>query len=381
MQLFAVIDCETTGFGASDRIIELSIVVLRGPDFETVHEFDTLLNPERDVGRSDIHGITPAMLGAAPSFSEVAPRISRVLHGSVLVAHNLAFDERMLRQECERVGVEFDSGSGICTLGLSGSKLDVAAAANGIELSQHHRALADARVAAELLKRLWESDGDEVCVRMDPAAGSDWCRTLRREATADGVLPTTLRKLLGRACYPSSENRVRVYFDLLDWALADGTLSPEEKRHVEMARCDLGLSPNEVVQMHRAYLASVRDAILRDGRVTDQEAKLYARISRMLGLGDATLEVTAKPSHATTLKRGSRICFTGSAIDASGNALERSDLERRAAAAGFQPVRGVTKKGCDLLVAEDPDSMSGKAKNAVKWGIPIMSVKQFLAEV
>lgn len=381
MQHFAVIDCETTGFGASDRMIELAVVVLRGPDFETVHEFDTLLNPERDVGRSDIHGISPAMLGAAPTFSEVARRIARILNGAVLVAHNLPFDARMMRQECERAGGGFDPGRGICTLGLSGSKLEVAAVAQGIEVPQHHRALADARVSAELLKKLWEFDGEQFGVQMEVTGGPDLCRTLRREATVDGVVPAVLRKLLGRACYPSSDDGVRMYFDMLDWALADGILSAEEKSQIESARHDLGLAPTEVAELHRAYLKSIEDAIRRDGRVTHEEAALYARIAKMLGLGVATLEISSGLPRATTIRRGCRICFTGAAVDASGNILDRADLERRAAAAGFQPVRSVTKKGCDLLVAGDPDSMSGKAKDAAKWSIPIMSVKQFLATI
>jgi NAD-dependent DNA ligase len=45
---------------------------------------------------------------------------------------------------------------------------------------------------------------------------------------------------------------------------------------------------------------------------------------------------------------------------------------------GCQPVASVTKKSCDLLVAADPSSMSGKAQKAHQYGVPIMAVTEFL---
>jgi DNA polymerase-3 subunit epsilon len=46
---------------------------------------------------------------------------------------------------------------------------------------------------------------------------------------------------------------------------------------------------------------------------------------------------------------------------------------------GLHPVNDVTKKGCDVLVAADESSMSGKAKKAKDWGIPVISVEKFIA--
>ena len=67
--------------------------------------------------------------------------------------------------------------------------------------------------------------------------------------------------------------------------------------------------------------------------------------------------------------------------DADGNPIERSDLECLAAANGLQPVSSVTKKSCDLLVAADPESASGKTQKARKYGVPVMSVEMFLKGV
>jgi DNA polymerase-3 subunit epsilon len=41
------------------------------------------------------------------------------------------------------------------------------------------------------------------------------------------------------------------------------------------------------------------------------------------------------------------------------------------------PTQSVTKKNCDVLVAQDKSSMSGKSKKARDFGIPVISVDDF----
>ncbi len=381
MKNFAVIDCETTGFGALDRIIEIAVVVLDHSTLEVVDEFDTLVNPERDVGRTDIHGIAPKMLGGAPTFAEIASGLASRIDGSILVAHNLSFDQRMVAQECERLDITFTGGNGICTYRLSGSKLDVAALSLGIPLSNHHRAIVDARVTAAILKQLLEGADDCTPAHLQPPLETGLARTLRRESVGGAMSTSPLRRLLGRACYPSSESTAAAYFDMLDWGIADGSLSAEEKRAIESARAQLGLDSKQVIELHRAYLCSIESAIRRDGRVSEDEAKLFSRVSKMLGLGDASIEVTRANSNKTAIQPGCRVCFTGSATDDEGNPIERDVLEQLAAEGGLQPVSSVTKKACDLLVAQDPESLSGKAQKAIKWGIPVISVAEFLKKI
>ena len=55
---YAVIDVETTGLyhGGHDRIVEVAILRL-APDGSVVDQFETLLNPERDMGPTWLHGI------------------------------------------------------------------------------------------------------------------------------------------------------------------------------------------------------------------------------------------------------------------------------------------------------------------------------------
>ncbi|TWT47056.1 DNA polymerase III subunit epsilon [Thalassoglobus neptunius] len=65
-QEYAVVDVETTGMRSTDRVIEIGIVVL-DRDLEVIDEYETLIDPMRDVGETSIHGISPKMLAGAPS--------------------------------------------------------------------------------------------------------------------------------------------------------------------------------------------------------------------------------------------------------------------------------------------------------------------------
>jgi len=150
-----VVDTETTGFTASDRVVEIACVTvdLHG---RVIGEWQTLLDPGRDVGPTEVHGITAAMVAGAPTFADVVDDLARQLHGAVLAAHNLPFDARMLAREIERLADDrvADFGVGLDTLRATRAKLGVSCAEYGISLDGAHRALDDARATAELLVRV-----------------------------------------------------------------------------------------------------------------------------------------------------------------------------------------------------------------------------------
>ena len=83
---FAVLDVETTGFHAkgSDRIVEIGIVRMDSSG-RVEDEYVTLLNPDRDVGPTDIHGVRASDVINAPRFVEVA--------GDIAVRLSDAFDK------------------------------------------------------------------------------------------------------------------------------------------------------------------------------------------------------------------------------------------------------------------------------------------------
>jgi len=380
MQTISVIDCETTGLGNSDRIIEIAVVSLDASTLKTVDEFDTLVNPQRDVGKTDLHGITASMVAGAPTMEEVLGALSRRLNGSTLAAHNLRFDSRMLQNECNRLGAEFEPGIGICTLRLAGEKLSRAAERNNIPLEGHHRALVDARVCAELLRRLIEDDQVTSAAHLSARGLPVSSRTHRRDISHTASV-TPLQRLVARACVPSSVGACLDYFDALDWVLDDGVITPEEQTFLDEINRSANLTDSQTRAMQESYLKSLIQAVERDSLVSSEELALVTKIATVLGIKDVSLPNITKVATISRFKKGQRVCFTGTAVDSDGNHLERSALENMAAAAGLQPVSGVSRKSCDLLVAADVTSSSGKAKKARDLSIPVLSVQEFLLNV
>jgi DNA polymerase-3 subunit epsilon len=158
-----VVDVETTGLDPeTDRIVEVAVVRCdeRGG---IVSEWSSLVQPDRDPGPTGVHGITAHDLAGAPRFTELADALAAQFDGTVVAAHNLAFDARFLHGEWRRSGIERPRLPGLCTLTLSrelhphrpdGYSLAACAAAAGIAQPDAHRALADARVTASLLAAL-----------------------------------------------------------------------------------------------------------------------------------------------------------------------------------------------------------------------------------
>lgn len=380
MQTISVIDCETTGLGNSDRIIEIAVVTLDARTLVTIDEFDTLINPQRDVGKTDLHGITATMVAGAPTMDEVIGSLSRRLNGSVLAAHSLRFDSRMIRNECDRLGAEFEAGRGLCTLRLAGEKLTRAAERHGIPLNGHHRALVDARVCAELLRRLIDGIQETSPAHLSARDLPVLSRTHRRDILNSGSI-SPLQRLVSRACVPSSIDACLEYFDALDWVLDDGVITEDEQEFLDEIIQSSDLVDSQVLAMQHSYLASLIQAVERDSIVSEDEFALVARVAKALKLEGVPMPEVTRSSKVSRISRGQRVCFTGTAVDSDGEHLERSTLEGMAAAAGLQPVSGVSLRSCDLLVAADTASSSRKAQKARELGIPVMSAEDFLKAV
>ena len=99
-----VIDCETTGLGSHDRIVEIAALTLDPRTWELTDEYDTLINPERDVGPVGIHGITASMVQtAAQAVSLTAGVRVSVVTGTTMcmVFSKTAHLFRFGRQPCQ----------------------------------------------------------------------------------------------------------------------------------------------------------------------------------------------------------------------------------------------------------------------------------------
>lgn len=118
----AVVDLETTGLspGRHDRVIEIGIVI-GTPSGTVIREYETLINPRRDIGPTRIHGITSGELIHAPSFDAIAGDIGVMLSKSQVIAgHNVSFDWQFLIKEYSRLELELPRIPLLCTCRLSG---------------------------------------------------------------------------------------------------------------------------------------------------------------------------------------------------------------------------------------------------------------------
>jgi DNA polymerase III epsilon subunit-like protein len=377
----AVIDVETTGLRAADRVIEVAVVTLDHHG-TVVDEFEALINPGRDVGPVWLHRITASMVVGAPGFDEVAGQVAARLDGAVACAHNLPFDQRMLLGELTGCDISVDWGVGLDTLRPTGTKLEVACAEAGIELPGAHRALVDARATAQLLVAHADAiDHTPVPTRVGPHA----VRPVRI-VTRDTSVPVTVEVpfVAALAAAVHAEPDVAAYEQLLGVALADLRLTAEESAELAALASELGLDAGQVGRAHRDFLTQLIDAAVDDHVVTAEEYDELCRVAALLGIDvdvvDARTDGLRSQTATLALTAGLSVCFTGSAVDGRGVEIDRDELAAAARAAGLEPVPSVTK-ATGLLVAADPASRSGKAAKARRNGTPVASVGDFLAAI
>ncbi len=154
----AVLDCETTGLHpGADRIVEIA-VVRKDPGQASRLVLDTLVNPHRPVGATEIHGITDDDVRDAPDFVAITGEVTRALGDCVLTAYNIYFDMRFLGDELERAGIRQELPH-VCLmymrpmLGLGSRRpLKDACAEHGIPHDHLHFASADALAGAQLME-------------------------------------------------------------------------------------------------------------------------------------------------------------------------------------------------------------------------------------
>ncbi|ACR79599.1 MULTISPECIES: PolC-type DNA polymerase III [Kosmotoga] len=160
--IYVVFDLETTGLDPSaDEIIEIGAVKLKGT--EVIGEFSSFVKPERNLSEkvTRITGISDRELEDAPSLSEVLPKFLEFCKDSVLVAHNATFDYRFVRNAVKQLYNEDWKLPYIDTLALSKSllksksySLDNVVKRLKLGDFEHHRASEDARITAEVFKKL-----------------------------------------------------------------------------------------------------------------------------------------------------------------------------------------------------------------------------------
>ena len=405
MKGFAVFDFETTGLSArrNDRVVEVG-VVLMGEDGEIEGEFSTLLNPGRDLGPSHIHHIYGRDVADAPGFGDVAPTLLEIMADRVLVAHNAQFDYAFLLAELERCGIETSSinASVLCTMKLSkaflpggGRSLSACCDAYDITISKAHEALSDARATAALLNA-YRSQDSQTDFWMNLMAGfedyswpqleaKEFTAKLRGGADVEGEEPFLLSKISRLPGADATEDEMD-FLALLDRVLADEIVTLEEAQELLEAVARAEVSPARLQELREMYFDDLARLVWEDGLATDDELRRLDRVAAIMKIGPDSLAraksgtdlagtpaVLADPTtpESITLLEGDFVVLTGESDQ------PREHLERLLADRGVIVWPSVTKK-VKLVIAADVSSVSGKARKAREYGIPIASVSMLM---
>lgn len=280
---YAVVDVETTGLlhTGHDRVVEVSVVHV-DTSGRITGEWDTLVNPGRDLGTRELRRIRTSDVRLAPTFGQILPELCALLEGRVVVAHNAGFATGFLSAEFGREGVETPAtiGQPLCTMQLarrfapgSGRSLGHCAAALGVDRGGIHRASTVAWETAELLGRL---------IRLAPLE-PQWGQALRRAVTTPWPIaaptgfswaprprampaePTFLSRLT--ECVPgddwAGDDRADEHLDylaLLDRALVDRALSRHDSAALVESAMALGIDSGARRRLHAGYFERLVNA-------------------------------------------------------------------------------------------------------------------------
>jgi len=96
---WVILDTETTGLDPRAEVVQIAVV---GPDRTSL--LNSLVRPTIPIppDATAIHGISDAMVAAAPGLPQIMPRLGAILFGKLVIAYNAAFDERLLQQSAFR---------------------------------------------------------------------------------------------------------------------------------------------------------------------------------------------------------------------------------------------------------------------------------------
>ena len=162
---YTVFDTETTGLDprGGDEIISIGAVRIVNNHLIADDQFEQLVNPRRPVRWESIqiHGIEEEMLRDQPIISTVLPQFHQFAENTILVAHNAAFDMRMLQIKEAETGIRFINPvldtmllSSIVHPAQENHNLMTISQRLGIEVSGRHTAMGDALATANIFLKL-----------------------------------------------------------------------------------------------------------------------------------------------------------------------------------------------------------------------------------
>ena len=417
---YIVFDVETTGLDRrNDRIIEFALIEMSSQG--EVKRWNTLLNPQGPVAKTEIHGITDNDVVDAPTFKEAAQAIVEMISGKTLIAHNAIFDLAFLRSEMNRAGWSIPFLSAICTLEASNyylpdigrRKLKDCCDAAGIKVNNQHRALGDVEATAKLMEfyldnRKYPSprksdfekinEGSPSNFRYDPnkVVAQEKARNVFASAKPR-LEKSSLRELLSLLESVNLQQYVGLelkpgyssYLEKLLEFLEDGQINSEELQTLNELASTYTLNQVQINEIHAALVTALALHVQKDESVSVDERSEIKQLCLQLGLKDSDsaefikqakaikneqLSESTKPLPANwslgePLRVGDRVVFTGC------EPTWRTRMEEKTRKAGITVSAGVTKKTKVLIT--DGSYVGNKANDAKVLGIRVVSQDEY----
>ncbi|MEM7154178.1 MAG: 3'-5' exonuclease [Myxococcota bacterium] len=297
---FVVLDLEATGLDSHrDGIIEIAVVeAVPGKEPEVV--FDSLVDPQRAMAGTEIHGLTNWDVAGAPRFEALAPGLLGTLAGRLLVAHNADLDLRLLGAALASTGRLRGVPGHLCTLrlarelGHAGSyELGALCEDMGVPYQGAHAARNDALATARLLRRLLEGLsrvglGSLAAVRdhlrgqgAGASLGSVEHEAWPAEDDAETESPE-LRPRRGVGAHYQGHLSLRRYRDEVLGAVHDLGITPQELERIRTLRESLDLSEGQVHAMHARVFSEYIGRFIDDDLLDDDEVDGLHRLSDCL---------------------------------------------------------------------------------------------------
>lgn len=413
---FAVVDVETTGFYAKghDRIVEIAVLRVdsRG---NLIDEYFTLVNPDRDVGPSNIHGIYASDILHAPRFSEIAGDVISRIAGAVFVGHNVFFDFNFVSSEINRMGHNVPETPCLCTIHLTkridssipNRKLETCCLHFGISQEESHSAYDDALATKKLLIRCFDSIQNKSGLSHADLGINP--RLLRRELWPNISLAgksfsrqhaaqlrnsekSYIAQLIERIPLNHFANaEVDCYLATLDKILEDRIVTFEEANSLYKIAKDFKLSKEQLIEIHHQYLRELIYIALTDNIISKNEERDLLEVSRVLSISKSDFNEIMQECETKKSKKkenkyrqqvvknleGKTVCFTGELRCRINCQTITRDVAIKIASNKGLIIKNSITKGVDFLVTADPNSLSSKARKARQYGIRIIAEPAF----
>jgi DNA polymerase III subunit epsilon len=387
---FTAIDLETTGLDADvDRIVEVGLVKFTG-DGTVLDEFSTLVNsPGSSREARDVHRIDDEDLVGAPDISQVLPEVLAFISGTVLVAHNLEFEERFLAAAARRARIPLSDGIALCTLRTCRRQLDGRAfsltamykTATGEWAENRHTALGDARAIRDVFLWLLRQCPRPLYLTEPPpkAAGVlafDACPISCRPVPLMRASVAELLASFPQSPTPRKGNPTAIarYKSLLDNSVEDGRLTFEEATSLTKQARLTQLTGTQLRKLHEDAWATAfhEDAESEWADLAPVRRREMYLLADALGLNELAAKIQAViDSCAEPAPPPESRYLRGTFIGIVGNAAELAELRTRAETYGAKVAVRITNT-VEWLATVTPDAVDAHYKAAREIGIPIL---------